>query len=131
MDVFSMNGPDSPGFPLPTWVLVNESHLWNHGLPDCIALIHSQDVCAGEDCVAIFATREAAQECIDQVALTGVRPCSIKRLVVFIAILNCLTQNGIRHVVRYCPERPDSMFWECDAHKLLALLADAAKAGKG
>jgi hypothetical protein len=131
MDVFSMNGPDSPGFPLPTWTLVNESHLWTHGLPDCITLVHNPDVCAGEGSVGVFATREAAQDFIDRTSLPGVRPCSINRLVVFIALLNSMIQNGLKHAVRYCPERPGSLFWECDADKLLKLLTDAAKAGKG
>ena len=127
----SMNGPLSPGFPLPTWVLVNEGVLWEHGIPDAIPNLDNPTVCQGNPCLAVFASREEALAFVAKSGMTDVRPLVITGLVVFIAILSNRISNGIEYVVRYCPDQPGSGLWECNANELLKRLSDAAKSDRG
>jgi hypothetical protein len=127
----SMNGPGSPTLPLSPWILVTESHLWSDGLPVGIALVNNPDVCAGEPCLAVFVSREDAQQFIDRTPITDARPLLISDLVVFIAILNSVIRSGLRHVVQYAPEHTGPKFWAGDADELLKRLSEEAKSRRG
>lgn len=125
----SMNGPAGPEFPLPTWVIVDESALWLQGMPNAIPTLNNPTVCNGKSCLAIFASQEDALSFLAKAGMIGVRPLAITGLVVFIAILKNRIDSGVKHVVRYSPDLPAADFWECDADKLLQRLSDAARDG--
>jgi hypothetical protein len=123
----SMNGPGSPDFPIPTWVLVNEELWWKAGFPNAIGLINNSTVCDGEQCLAIFSNEQEASDFLTSTQMGGMRPLAITELVVFLAVLNRFIGTGLKHVVSYWPRIPGRELWECDAIKLRTKLAEEAK----
>ncbi|HEX3151422.1 MAG TPA: hypothetical protein VHR66_25310 [Gemmataceae bacterium] len=125
----SMNGPQGPTFPFPTWILVYESRLFEDGLPEGIPSIPI-DSQAGEPCLMIFASRADAQEFADRTAATWLRPMCVNDIILFIAIVNCLKKAGANHVVLLKPRERGPSCYRCDPDELIARLAAANRSGQ-
>ena len=121
----SMNGPTGPGFPVPTWVLVSESILWEHGLPDAIPTANGPAGSGGNPALVVFATRNDAEMFADRLGIADVKPLALKDVMLFLTILDKRVGEGLRHVALFCPGSSSGDVYECDAVELLRRLSEA------
>jgi hypothetical protein len=127
----SMNGPQGPRFPFPTWLLVDEPRLFADGLPEGIPLVGiPTGPNAGEPSVLIFASRSHAQEFADRTGAVGAKPLCVNEIVLFIAIVNCLKKAGAAHVVLIESRESGPKCHRCDPDELISRLAAATRPGQ-
>lgn len=129
---FSMNGANSPAFPVPSWILVSETAIWERGFPDCVPKVTETVDGESRTGLVVCENRKDAIDFASNAKLDDVAPLAITDLIVFLAVLTRqMREMGVEYVFRPHTTAFGHRLFIADAALIKARLADEIRRNQG